>query len=326
VILPYVLRLLCLCLASFYLLHLVLAAAVSGLAPLAIRIAGQLRPRMAARFLLTLRLLPAGVAAFLVAGMCAPSYLLLEPDATAEDVGLTCLLAAVLGGAIWAIAMARGLRASIRSMMYVRQCERTGAQTYLAGDATPVLVVPGTGASLALAGVFRPRLVISQPVVSALSTEQLAAALRHERAHQTSRDNFKRLVILLTPRGFPFAGGFASLESAWAKFTEWAADDRAVAANGLRSVSLAAALVRVARLGPSPQPSLLMTSLLADGRELSTRVERLLVATPPGEALERDRPVMGVIATAIAAVPLVFLMLQPGSLWFAHRLLEHLIH
>jgi Zn-dependent protease with chaperone function len=105
-----------------------------------------------------------------------------------------------------------------------------------------------TAPLLALAGIVRPRLVISRGVLRALSAEELAAALRHERAHWTARDNLKRLCILLTPGILPFAGSSRTLERGWRKFAEWAADDRAVAGSARRSCALAAALVRVARM------------------------------------------------------------------------------
>jgi Zn-dependent protease with chaperone function len=323
--LPYLLRLLCLCLASFFLLHLALALAVSCFAPAAIRLAAGFRPRLAARFLLLLRLFPAGFAAFLVAGLCAPSYLVLEPEATAEHVGWACLGAAALGAAICTLSIARGLRATVRSAMYIRQCKLRGAEMSAPGESLSLLLVEGSAPFLGLAGLFRPRLLISRPVMSALSPDQLAAALLHERAHGMSRDNLKRLAILLAPGILPVWSGFAALEAAWARFAEWAADDRAVAANGRRSLSLAAALVRVARLGPAPQVSALMTSLLADGRDLSMRVERLLVATPPGEATEPGRPGLVAFAAVAPLATLMAILLQPASLNTAHRALEYLV-
>ena len=111
---------------------------------------------------------------------------------------------------------------------------------------------------------MHPQLLISKSVLNGLTAEQTEAALRHEQAHRTSRDNIKRFLILLSPDVLPFLRTFASLEHSWAKFTEWAADDQATAGDSHRALSLASALVRVARLGSKPQLSFLFSSLVSD--------------------------------------------------------------
>lgn len=324
-ILPYALRLVCLTLAAFFLIHLALAMAVSCVSPWAVRMAERINPRLAARGLLALRFFPLGFSVLVVAGLCVPSYLWLEPEATAEQVSLGCLAAALLGMAIWAISIWRGLRAATRSLRYIRHCQLVGRATRLAGEQSPVWVIEGAGHLLALAGVIRPRLVISQEVLNALSTEQLAAALRHEGSHRISRDNLKRLLILLAPGIFPFFGGFGSLEQGWARISEWAADDRAVAGSSCRSVWLATALVRVARLSAMPRPSPLMTSLLDNSQDLSARVDRLLRPALPHEQPGRGLGSVVASATLVLAAS-VAVMLQPAVLSGAHRLIEHLIH
>ncbi|MGH9743439.1 MAG: hypothetical protein ACRD51_13925, partial [Candidatus Acidiferrum sp.] len=86
--LPYLLRLLCLCFASFFVLNAVAGVLVRVFSKFAIRGAESKTPRAAARFLLALRLLPFSLAAVFVLGLCVPSYLWLEPAGTSERVGL----------------------------------------------------------------------------------------------------------------------------------------------------------------------------------------------------------------------------------------------
>jgi hypothetical protein len=304
--LPYLLRLLCVCLASFFVLHLIFALAVSAAAPLAIRRAERMRAAAGARLLLLLRLLPPGVALVLVGAVCAPSYLWLEPDASAEEVGLIFLAVAVVGAVICAAAIRRALTAAVRSKRYLRNCPR------LIESEAPVLM---------LAGVLRPRLVVSRGVVGALAPEQLAVALRHEWAHRISHDNLKRLLLLAVPDVLPRVHGLRSIDRAWARMAEWAADDRAVGGSSHRSLALAAALVRVARMGPpAPAPSL-ATSLMADGCDLAARVDRLLDPAPCPEI-----PRAWVVSGAAFALALSAAALQPATLRAAHRLLELLLH
>lgn len=312
----YSFKLLCLSLAAFFLVHLALGLAASWFAPLAIRLAERMQPRTAARFLLTVRLFPCASALLIVAALCVPSYLWFEPEAAAEDVGLACLAAALFTVAIWSISFARTARALLDSRRYLRQCERTGHERRLHGS--PALVVKG--AAVALAGLIRPRVIVAEEVVKSLSSDQLEAALRHERAHAASRDNLKRLLLLLAPNVFPFfRKNFSQAERAWSKFTEWSADDRAVAGDPSRSLSLAAALVRVARMGDAPQPSPLMTSLVAE--DLSARVDRLLNTTPQIENPDRWTPAF----LALTAVALATVIFQPAVLSSVHRLLERLL-
>lgn len=321
----YLLRLLCLSLASFYLVHAALGLAAWLGAPAAIRLAERLRPRLAARFLLVLRLLPAGLALFVVAGLCVPSYLWLEPTSKPELIGLGCWAAALLCVGIWGISIARMVRAASASLLYGRRCRRAGREASASTGDSPMLVVESEAPLLALAGVIRSRIVISRSVLRALSPEELAAALGHEWAHRTSRDNLKRLLLLLAPDVFPFSSSFAALERGWARFTEWAADDGAVAGDSRRSLSLASALVRVARMGAAPRQAHLLACLVADQAGLSARVDRLL----RGDSLTEKpawemRALAGTIALLTAGI--LAAVLQPATLYSVHRLLEHLIH
>jgi Zn-dependent protease with chaperone function len=317
----YVLRLLSLSLGSFFLIHLVVGLLVALISPMSVRFSERITPRAAARFLLILRLLPVGAALLLVAGLCVPSYLWLEPAGATENVGLWCLAAVALAVAIWGISLSRAARAVLGSFRYIHHCREVGR-----GSGGAVWVVESSAPVLGLAGIIHPRLVMSQGLVNALSKDQLEAALRHERAHGVSRDNLKRLLMLLAPDVLPFFRGFGLLERGWAKFTEWSADDRAVAGNSRRSLSLAAALVRVARMSPEPVGSPLVASLLADGRDLSARVDRLLSmsATPQPKGGKR-MPFLAAGATVMFAVGLMAAAMEPATFHSVHELLEQLV-
>src|ERR1039458_6125757 len=87
---PYWLRLLCLCLAAFFVVHSVVGVVVAAGGGAAVRAARRMRPRLAGRFLLALRMLPAALGLFVVAALCVPSYLWLEPETNAEELGAGC--------------------------------------------------------------------------------------------------------------------------------------------------------------------------------------------------------------------------------------------
>ena len=318
-ILPYYLRLLCLCLATFFVVHVMLWLGVRAVSGAVVRVAENMRPRSASRFLFALRLAPAVASLFVVVGFCVPSYVWLEPNLAVERVGWVCLLAAVLGAAGWTASLWRGLAALGRTRQFVRRSETASA------PASDLLVVESPTAVMALAGVFRPRLVVSQRVLQALSSEQQEAAFRHEAAHRTSRDNLKKLAVLLTPDALPWLGGLGRLERAWARFTEWAADDEAVDGDQQRALSLASALVLVAKLGVSPVPAYLLVTLLDDDSDLKLRVDRLLREPACAEKPLAPQVAIGRNLTVVAGSVAVTLLLWPESLGGVHRLLERLV-
>ena len=322
--LTYSLRLACICFASFFLLQAVFGGIVNFAARSAIRSAGNMRPRLASRFLFSLRMMPLGLAAFAVFGLCIPSYLWLEPNSGWEQVGWPCLALAVLGAASCFGFLVRLLTAAFRSLQYEKVCGKSGRLTVLGKDSMRATIVPQPAPLLAVAGIFRSRLIVSANVLQALSPEELDAALHHERAHRIWRDNFKRLLFLAVSRGLLFSQGFSAIERQWSKYAEWAADDFAAGGDTQKALSLAAALVRIARLGTfGPQHAIV--SSFVEGSDLSDRVDRLLrVAHSPDQFSGRMRAVMGGWTLGVAFF-LVGAILWPASLSAVHFLLERLI-
>jgi len=324
--LPYTMRLLCLCCASFFLIHMALALAARLGAGTAVRLAEHMKPHAAARLLFGLRILPLVLTLIAVLAFCIPSYLWLEPEATGEKVGLLCVLMALLGISLWVPALKRVIGAVRGTNRYLNECERRGRKITVPGETSPALLVGDKVPVLAVAGVFRPRLLISRRVLRELSPEQRETALRHEHAHRTSGDNFKRLLILLAPDAVPFVSTFGGVERAWSKFTEWAADDEATAGDPERALSLASALVRVAKMGARPRSNVLSCSLVGGSQELSERVDRLLRPQP-----KPDKPVKEVVrllgsAAALALSAIAVITVWPSSLSLVHQALERLVH
>jgi len=315
--LSYPLRLMCLSLACLFAVNLASSILLRCLATRAIRRAERMEARQAARFLLALRLLPAVFALFCVAGLCVPSYLWLEPVSATEQAGAACLIAAVLGAALWMASIVRASLAALRSFHFGRRCRRIGLKQGL--TPLPIIEIAGGGRVVALAGIFRSQLVMSSEVAAALDPAQFDAVVWHELAHHRSRDNFKRLLIALAP------GWFLGLhERAWKRFSEWAADDRAAAGDSRRAADLAMALVRVARLEAGALPPSLATPLVTNNdAELAARVDRLLENRTAGAAASHRRSPWSIAAFAAGLVGIA--MLSPAALAWVHRILERLM-
>lgn len=298
-ILPYLGRFVCLSLCAFFLTHTVTSLLVSLLAGRAVRSSVSYNPRSAARIMLWLRLSPMALAVVVVAGLITPSYFLFEPRAQTEELSALCVLMSLLGLSILIVGLLRGGAAMVRSAIYLRAQQESDA---------PVILV---------AGLFRPRLVVSSRIRRLLTEQEYAAALRHEEAHGRARDNLKRLLILMSPNFLPFCRGFQALEAGWQRMAEWAADDCAAQGSTGNALALASALIRVGRMNGGHVAIPLGTSLLADTADLRTRVERLVEARQDYRQLPQ-KSAFGVIAAGLA----IAIAVSPNLLWAAHRFLE----
>lgn len=323
-ILPYTLRLVCLCFATFFVVHTALAVTVRAAAANAMRAGESMRPRSGARFLLTLRLLPVTFGFFIVAGLCIPSYLWLETNESTERVGLACCAMALLGALLCADSLMRSIRVIFLSWRESMRCERA-AVSRLAGDSFPCTIVKSDAPVLALAGLLRPRVIVSCSILQSLSAQELDAAIEHERAHRRSHDNWKRLALAFAPEILPFTRAFAPLNRCWAKLVEWAADDDATQGSFGRSLSLAAALVRVARIGGAFSASPLISFLLGWERELSARIDRLIGSAPVQVSFPRRLRVALTIGVTAFGVLVLVAVAHPATLASVHEILEQLL-
>lgn len=321
----YSLRLLCLSFASFFVLNVVLTALVRAVSSFAVTLSASLAPRTAARFLFALRVLPAGLATLFVFGLCVPSYLWFEPSVTSERISAVCAVFGILAGAACLIAVARSVRVLLASIRFNGRCALKGTKVWVPGARTPLLVIDSRKPVLAMSGLLRSHLLISRNVLSALSSSELDAALRHEESHLASRDNLKRLLFLLAPDVLPFRSVLHALEQKWYRMIEWAADDQAAEGDSVRAASLAAALVRIARLGSAPALPALSTSLLACEHDLSARVDRLLHCSPAQARRSAFRSWLLGGSALLAAALLSATVLAPFLLSSVHNLLERFL-
>jgi Zn-dependent protease with chaperone function len=327
-ILSYWPRLLSLCFASFFLVHVLVGLAVRFAERRIIGLAERIKARAAARLLFWVRIVPVGIAVVVVAFACAPSYVRFEGNIAFERVGFACLSMACLGALVWAAAIGRGLRIAIHSTAFTYRCRRNGSMVRLAGRPSRMLVIQTPRPFLVQSGILRPYIVISQRLLTDFSGAELDAALGHERAHWLSRDNSKRLVLAFLPGILPFWRAFETLERNWSKFAERTADDVVIAEGAGPALSLASALVRLARMPGTTGPPLSLprgASLLGGSDDLSGRVHRLLA---PDSAAGLDSGDHGRLLWAVGAVLTAIFLTALASPLFQrslHELLERLL-
>lgn len=289
----------------------------SRLAPLA--------PGTRATRLLALALLPSA-AGFVAAGLAALAWLIFEPRSTAETPGPVLLALALLGLAVVGLRAGSAALEALRTQQLIARFRRGGRE--LGGLPLPAWRAAHPFPVAALAGVFRPRLLLAEQVLGALSPEELEAVLAHEIAHLDARDNLKRLLLAASPDPLAFTSTGRRLRSEYLEAAESAADARAC--GRLPATVLARAILKVARLvPPGGRLAVAVASFHHDG-SLAARV-RALVAGPPrpdpdAASLRGTGPSGLAIRLVLAALLAAAVVGAPAGLAALHDALERLVH
>lgn len=272
--------LLCICLTLSALLALnALASAAAGLAwrALAPRVQGW-DARARARLLFALRVSPLAAAAALAFALVVPAYLLHEPADSGERVGAKLLILACVSAAGVLLACWRVTRTWVATRRLARDWMRRAEPFEVEGGRVPTFRIRHSFPVIAVVGVLRPRLFVASQVFDALTPEELAAALAHERGHVEGLDNLKRALLQAGEDALLHAPLGSSLRRAWQRESEMAADEFA-AAGPAAALDLASAIVKISKIIPrGARPTLPAGAhLLGDGDDgTSRRVRNLL--------------------------------------------------
>lgn len=312
----YFVRLLILCFASFFLVHLALGLLSLYLFPRVARTFVSMPPQLASGISIALRLGPACLSIFAVLCVCLPSYLGYEGNLMTEEVGWPSVVLATLGLLIGLLASVRAARAVLQSSALSKNLRAAKDSNYWYLDSKDD-VFP----SMALVGLLEPRVVISPGILETLTNEQFQATLDHERAHRSSNDNLKRLFILLAPDLFPFVRSFRRMEDHWNRYAELSADDFATQGQPGRSIALAEALIKLAKFEGGQSSPPLVSGLFSASEGLTLRVERLLRLETPTLPYPRLRALFW-ISPCLLLFSCALLLLRPQFFEGVYHLLE----
>jgi Zn-dependent protease with chaperone function len=271
-----------------------------------------------------LRFAPSLATLIAAAVFIVPAFLKYEPRTTKEPVSLALAVLAVIASTIIFGALHRAISAVLQSNRVMKRWMVNAVEQPMGLDGISVHRCRHDSPVIAVLGLWRTRIFVSDEVFEVLSAEELNAALRHEAVHARGRDTFKKLLLHLSPNVFPTLDLLAPVRESWARTRELCADEEAVCHDAQRTLSLASALVKVARLSCSSEMPTLSAALKNDGQNfLSYRVERLLQISEvgPRPSVESDRNSLGGWAVC-AGVLLLGVAAYPQALSFTHELLE----
>jgi len=264
-----------------------------------------------AEALFTLRMLPAITAFIVLAFVVVPSFWVLEPPAADEWIGLW---AAILSFAClaWLAVRAAKLYSAWRSTAEIFD---RAVPTKIAGSAVPIFELQDSGANIFVAGVLKPRLLISRRAIELLDGDELQAAIRHELAHANSADNLKQMLVRFC--SFPF---LSSLDRSWHRAVEIAADDHSVT-DALTAADLASALIKVGSESAALTPALGMSLVPEADAPVSERVRRLL-AWKSGKRSHAGRFALGLLLLQAGVVAANLSWLVPQMHRFTELLFQ----
>lgn len=311
--LPYLLRLTCLLAVVIGLVQVLLQLTLAVIARPILRRLQAVTARQRERALYRLQVGPVLTAFLFAAAICLPQYVRHEPGVEAERVGWISILLALAVLLWFGTAAARGLRIAARTLRFVRASKLAGRDSGIRRAGIPVISLPTDCQVVALAGFFKPVILIPGNLLESggLGEQALALALDHECSHAVRRDNWKLLSLSFLPR-LPLGRLGSTWFEHWQRTAECAADDDAVRGDRERCLLLADTLVRIARTTHPPRSAMIYTGLISASEDLTARIDRL-IGNPafPSEVRRSMLPecigvALAVIGAALAMAPWVY--------------------
>jgi Zn-dependent protease with chaperone function len=267
-------------------------------------------------FLFALLASPMLASVAVVAFFVMPSFLFFEPDGD-EPTSWFVRACACVGIAIVATGVTRASVAWIQTSRAIRRWSARAAASEIKA-ALPILATEPSAPAAVVAGITRPRLLISRSTTEALSANELRLVVAHEIEHARRRDNLRKL--LLAANFMPFR---RAIEGRWMIASELAAD-RAAVANGHDACDLAAALVKVSRM-TCMQSRWVSAFAAATPDVLELRVQQLISWKP--ELPVRREPWVGDLSLALIGGTAGLLLVFSGDvLRLVHRVSEFWIN
>lgn len=286
----------------------------------------QVSPQRSSQYLFTLRIAPSVLTLILAALFVVPAFLRFEPRTTGEPVPLSLALLAAIALTVLVGAFSRSATALLQSNRVMRSWMKGAVEQPSTLNGVRVYRCKLDFPVIAVLGVWRTRIFVSDGLYAVLTTEELEAALRHEIVHVNSRDTLKKLLLHAAPKIFPAIDVLGSIRESWARVCELSADEQAVCHGEHSTHSLASALVKVARVSHPMEMPTLSAALTNDPENfLGYRVERLLQISTANTNNSSDRNVLAHPMSVCCGLLMLGLLAYPQALSLTHELLEFFV-
>jgi Zn-dependent protease with chaperone function len=304
-----------------------LSLAISGMVALVWRTRAvapaNLPPAVRARRLLQLRLVPSAVAAAITLFVITPAFAIYEPDNAGEEIGPVLELLSLLA----LIQIGAAIVGAVRSMRLTTRIEREWLRVSESIDAgrtagLHAFAIQSASPMVALVGVFAPKLIAARTVVDACTAEEIACIVAHERGHFDARDNFKRWLMAVLPDALRWTRIHHEMVDAWHHAAEDAADDAATGGHAVARAELAALLLKIVRLAPTPAWNAAIVSPFVEQHGLERRVRRLL---QPGIEPPAPFAIVPMLAVTTLSIAILLAMSSPATLNRIFHTVEHLV-
>lgn len=264
-----------------------------------------LSAQSAADWLFALRMLPVVAAAGITATFIVPSFVLLEPRAVDEGLGIVPALLGIGGALLMGVGLLNAARAWRRSRSAIHAWS-LGAQPVMSDAPVRVWRIAPAVPAMTAVGILRPSVLVSGAAEGMLAPAELQSAMNHEVAHVRRRDNLKKLLLQMV--AFP---GMRGLDAAWLESAEMAADAAAVS-SAEEALTLASALIKLSRLGISQTVDLTAGLVQSPAAVINARIKRLMAWSDARESSRLYTPWYTAAFVATFAFALVYGQLLAG--------------
>ena len=319
-------------LAALLTFNSVATLVIAGLWRLAGRATDNWTAAARARFLFSLRILPAVLAFLTVSLLLIPAYLAHEPRHAAETVSFKLALLAIFSATGIAVSVYRGIGTHRATANLTSDWLRQGKPIRIPGIDIRSYEINHAFPLIGIVGFLRPRLFIASQVLQVLTPEEISGAVAHENGHLTARDNLKRGLLQACRDSLLIIPCGRLLDRSWSEASEEAADENAARQGNGAALDLASALVKIARIiPPGGRPTMPAGVFLLGDEEtkgIKSRVRRLIALATSERQGSRYDVLTRLFVWGPATMLLVGFVIaasNPYLLTRVHHLIEHAV-